>query len=370
VRYQDCLSLMELLEIKNAGGAADAESRAHLEHCDRCGALLAQLESDELARVEVPERLPLLTSARGEIARPEQATAGQLWLAMSPASPKWRYPVVVIGRPRQRPGTVLVAPLVEEIDEATDLDVLVGGGPLGYPAAAAIWAYGTIFEHQLAEYIADLGIELLEEIRGLYRYVAGADERPAPAHVGPALGGPDDPRRLFRQELQGRLRPLYEPVRSAEVGEPPALETTVAGETPTFGVLLDSILGGVEWDRQALLERADLSAERLDMILGDWLDLTHRRDIEPLARTLKTLELDPAEVEAPILRSLRHSRGGELRPGTSELSVAARASTGAAEEEVERDLYRGLEDIDESPAARDRAAATYWKALLEKLGEL
>jgi hypothetical protein len=359
---------MELLEIKNAGGAADASSREHLERCDRCQALLAHLTSAEPVDVEVPERLPRLLAARTELPRPEHTAAGQLWLAVARTAGDWTYPVVVIGRPRKRPGTVLVVPLMNEVDEATDLDVVLGSEPLGYSAAAAVWAYGAILEQQLAEYVADLDSALLAEIRDLYQHVASTAERPAASHTGPALAGGADPRRRFRQELLDRLRPLYEPVRSAEV-ERSTFEPSIGEEAPSFGALLASILAGREWDRQVFLERANLSAELLDSMLGDWLDLTHGRDIEAVARTLKTLDLDAAEVEAPIFRSLHHSRGGEQRAESGELSVAARASTGASAEDLERELYRGLESIDESPAARERAAAAYWRALLDELEE-
>ena len=89
-----------------------------------------------------------------------------------------------------------------------------------------------------------------------------------------------------------------------------------------------------------------------------------------LARTIKTLDLDLNDVEAPLMRSLQRTRGGEMRIGTGELSVAARGESGADEEDLARDLFADLADVDESPEARKRAAAQYWDALATRYEEL
>jgi len=362
---------MELLEIKRAPELTDSETQAHLESCARCQVLLANLEHEAPEEVQLPADLPELARVRTEMGEPAHMTAGQLWLASTPDLPHWRFPVLVIGRPRQRPGTVLVAPAFTEIDSATDLDLLLPEDTLGYDAAAAIWAFGPVFEHQLDEHVGKLRADLLDEVRALYQHVAVGGERPVHAHVGLALAGDKDPRRDFRQELLERIRPLYQPVRTAEIGTPAELGTEQEQPETTFGGFLAGLLAaGEEWDKPTLLEQADLSATQLERFLQDDLDLTHARDIHALARTIKALHLELDDVELPLMRSLRRTRGGEMRIGTEELSVAARGESGADEEDLARDLFAGLADVDESPEARKRAAARYWDALASRYEEL
>jgi len=368
VKYQDCLSLMELLEIRDDRANADVGARAHLDQCARCRALLAELEDGgDAIQVELPTELPTLPARLQDIPQPETVSAGQVWLASAPAMPDWRYPVLVIGRPKQRPGTVLVAPVFPEIDQATDLDLLLPANILGYPTAVAVWNYGFVFEHQLDEYAGGVGPTELETVHALYRHIVAGGERPA-APVGLPLGGELDPRRVFRHELLERLRPAYEPVRTAEEAEGPELQT--AGRAPTLSVVLGSALEQPDWDKQSLLERADIPAETLDMFLSDYLNLTYQHDIDALVKTLKVLELDLDQVHEPVMQSLLwHSRGGELRAGTGEYSVAARAESGASQEDVARDVYRGVGEVDESPEGRERAARAYWQALVERFEE-
>ena len=255
---------MELLEIKRAPELTDSETQAHLETCARCQALLAQLEHEEPGEVPLPAELPKLAWARPEMGEPVHIAAGQLWLASAPDLLHWRFPVLVIGRPRQRPGTVLVAPAFTEVDAATDLDFLLPEDTLGYGAAAAIWAFGPVFEHQLAEHVGELRADLLDEVRALYRHVAVGGERPVHPHGGLALASGKDPRRDFRQELLERIRPLYQPVRAAETGTPPGLDPERELPETTFGGFLAGLFAaGEEWDKPTLLEQADLSATQL-----------------------------------------------------------------------------------------------------------
>ncbi len=372
--YSDCLSVMELLEFRNAGEAADHEARAHLNRCPRCTALLERLpevRADEALRL--PASLPEAPARRESQPGPDEIRVGQLWLATAPSQPDWSCPVAVIGRPRQRPGTALVAPVAEEIEEASDLDLMIERSPLGYRHLIGVWDYGSVFEHQLKEYVGALSDQEKACLVALYRHIVAGDPFPRMARVGPSLAGADDPRRRFRDLLLERTRPLYGPVREAALNEAPQPsegEAPAAAGDPTFGSILAGVLAGPDWDRQTLLETAQLSGTELDRFLSDSLDLTTQQDVEPLARTIRVLDLDVDEVREPVMLSLAVSPGGQLRAGNHEFAAAARAFSCVSEEEVTRDLYRRYVDIDQAPEARRRAIDAYWQALVEKLEEL
>src|SRR5215218_725911 len=117
----ECLSLMELLDLR--AGADDAEARAHLENCARCRALLAGLPG-ELTLPEVPTRT-LAVSARTSVRAPERVRTGQLWRATAPGNPDWTWVVAVIGRAPDADDRLLVAPVVPAAELATDQDLLV-----------------------------------------------------------------------------------------------------------------------------------------------------------------------------------------------------------------------------------------------------
>jgi hypothetical protein len=368
----DCLSLMEILELRDQATDDAPEAFAHVHSCPRCGALLAHLPEVHRDDVRLPTDLP---AAKGRLAeeRPDEVGAGQLWLATAPRVDDWRFPVAVIGRPRQRPGTVLVAPVDEDISAGTDADLIVRDSPLGYPHLLNVWNFGVIFDEQLEDYIGALDPDLTAALRSLYAFIA-ADQGEAPSSVGPPVTSADDPRRRHRDERARWTRTLYAPARNEGVSVEDE-ETVAEGEgevadVVTFSRCIERAFASQEWDFTTLIESAQLPATLLERFLRDDLDLSHQRDVEPLARTLIVLHYDVEEVKEPLWNSLAASSGGWVKPSEGPQAMAARSFAHVTPEERNRALYEDQHGIDASDEGRARAIRSYWEALVEKYEEL
>jgi len=374
VSSRDCLSVTELLELKETG---DETATAHVAGCHRCRALLKSLkdvDGDTVRPIGGGKTRSIARPMRQPIAAAEKQP-GTIWIAAGDES-GWMEVVLVIGRSRRDRRVVVVVPISDAVEDGTDLDIRLPDEALGYPAQAAVWNFGWLYDRQLVRPIAEVAGTLRREITGLYGWLVGAvSERPeAPHAVGPALGGDDDRRQLRREQEHEQLQTLWRAVnRDQEPTEEQRAENIVAAAAeatievaptkPSFGQLLSEALAGEEWDAVTLAEAIGAERSTIDKIAADQLDLTHFSDAPTVVSIVRQLVLDLNDLHEPILLSLSRSPGGQPRFDHTPERLAARAKPGASEADVQRDLFG--QSVDQSVEARAKQAERYWHRLLE-----
>jgi hypothetical protein len=292
-----------------------------------------------------------------------EVTPGAIWTAAS-NDIGFREVVAILARSRRDPRLVVVVPVSEQTEDATDLDLTIDPGVLGYPALLAGWNHGWIFDDQLVAPMAVLDDATREEMTSLYRWLAGVGERPTLERVaGPPITEPDDARNLRRDEERERLQALWRRVSRDQ--EPQGVEDEtrlVASPEPSFASLISALLATDEWDEVTLAEQTSVDRADLQRILADDLDLTWATDARRVVSLVKVLGLDLEEVERPVRLSLARSHGGEPIAGEY-YQAAARAAPGVSEEQIKRDLL--TKGIDESEDARARQIDAFWARVVE-----
>lgn len=359
--WQECLSLIELIELTETGTTRHAE---HVDDCRRCRALLRLLavsEHDDNVELPAMSDLPAVPP-RGQ-AKKIGVTPGAIWASESDDS-GFREIVAVVARSRRDPRLVVVVPISEDVEAATDLDLTVSADALGYPALLAVWNHGWIYDDQLDTPIGTLDEASREEMTSLYRWLVGGGERPALESVaGPAIIEANEARNLRRDEERERLQSLWRRVSRDQEPEQEEDESRLVGSPePSFGSLVAASLASDEWDEITLAERASLERVDLRRILEDDLDLTLATDARRVVSLVKVLALDLKEVEQPLRLSLARSRGGEPIAGEY-YQAAARAAPGVSEEQSKHDLL--TKGIDESEDARARQIDAFWARVVE-----
>lgn len=359
--WQECLSLIELIELKETGTTRHAE---HVTDCPRCEALLRSLAASELSEeVEPPDANGLPAAPSRASSKAVEVTPGAIWTTLSDDN-GFREVVAIVARSRRDPRLVVVVPISEQIDDATDLDLTVVTENVGYPALLAVWNHGWIYDDQLVEAIGKLDERSREEMTALYRWLVGGGEQPALATVGgPAIRDTNDARNLRRDDERERLQSLWRRVSRDQEPEGEEDESRfVASPEPSFASLVAAALATDEWDEITLAERATMERADLHRILEDDLDLTLATDARRVASLIKVLDFSIDEVEQPLRLSLARSRGGEPIAGEY-YQAAARAAPGVSEEQIKHDLL--TKGIDESDEARARQIDAFWARVVE-----
>ena len=259
---------------------------------------------------------------------------------------------------------MVVVPISDEVEQATDLDLRLDEGTLGYPAQLAVWNHGWIYDDQLHSPIGSLDERLREEMTDLYRWLVAGGERPAVrAEGGPPIVNPADHRNLRRDEERERLQSLWRRVsRDQEPTDEQDEARLVASPPPSFGSLVVAALESEEWDEVTLAEHASVERADVTRIVSDDLDLTWAGDARIVVALTKTLDLQLDVIELPLRLSLTRSRGGEPVAG-EQFRAAARSAPGVSDEQVQRDL--NTSKIDDSDEARARQIDRYWQRVVE-----
>jgi hypothetical protein len=355
----ECLSILELLDIRN--GAAPGDSQAHARDCPRCSFLLATLQPVDQPQLSTPE---VEVVGRPQTEPPERVGSGQVWAVPSP-DPDLQELVVIVGRSPEREDQLVAAPISTEVGVATDFDLLLDPDLLGYAAMADMASQGLLFEAALKTYIGRIERPQAERLVALYRAVAGDGEMPEDARTGPPVCHPEDPRLVARQARRERFAPLWQEVDATVDAEEPEPQAEPLSE------LLSQAMAQ-EWDRNSLLEATSITGEALDAFSADQLDLTDESDIEQVGALIWKLQL-PLERALPAVEaSLTRSAGG-LRVADQDIQrAAARSKRGTDPAKVTDLLFAGSSRIDDSAAARRKAISRYLRSLekaLQDLGE-
>ena len=188
-----CPALSELFAAEPSASVS-----AHVAGCRRCQVLLAS--EDERVAVDLAEAGEWSV----ESAEPQ---AGEVVLVAAPASDEY-LPAVVA---KVGDETVTVVPLSGEVEAASEWDLLLDRGVLGYQAMAEAWNFGTVLPEQVGERVAKLTADTFEQLRQLLRAAASSAPVPEGIPIGVSIGGDDDPRLLFHDEEVERVHVFWEP---------------------------------------------------------------------------------------------------------------------------------------------------------------
>lgn len=354
----DCLSIIELLDLRLNQTGESSLQREHVEQCPRCAGLFRRLP--ELGAAEPPQSSSLRTEASLTIAD-NGDLPGQIWCAHAPDSPERRYVVVVLGHHRRDEESIVVAPTSTSLQNASEFDLLVEPSPLPYRFMVSPWNFGVVVVDQLDELVGRLPPEALAELLSLYRSMLGNDLGVDVSHVGPSISSSADERLIWRAEEIKATKPLYAPWARR------ASEEFDASPTELFSNVVRAALVAEGHDESSLAEYAHVSASSIAAFLDDRLDLTDQEDIEDVVAVVRALHLSFEQVEASLRASLHRRPGGQRIGRGSAERLAARRRPDISAEEAGRLLRAGLSEVDDSDKARELAIASYVNAVANQL---
>lgn len=376
--------MLELLDERSNPGAS-ADISLHVRSCRRCAAILAAMPS-ELQ----PSRLPDISAWTPSSKEPEAprrtssdvgVRTGAVWTAAPSPDASRAWTVAVIGAaPAAGVDCLAVAGVFADPDMATDIDVVLELGDLGYAAFVDMANVGTVLRSQLLEPVAQLSRATAKVVVERYASIMGGTPA-APDRGGAPVLQDADPRLVARHFRGEALNALWAPVHSGVASEDleednygvssKRPEGTEAGRSPDassgdrlgLSAFIQSALKGpdAEWDRPSLLEIAGIDGNVLEGFLQDQLDLTDRKDVEPLVRVFKVLAPDvaPEAAEEIVETTLHRSRGGRRYAEGDSLPMAARSGFGADPATTAADLFADRSSVDQSGSARLNAIAAY-----------
>lgn len=358
-----CLSISELLQLREQPETVEQLSRDHARSCPRCSALLESLPG--IAPPEFEATSAGAVATRAPVDAGDSPRAGQLWTTMS--SHGLRFVVAVLGRPQWAPETVLVVPTSTRVEQASDLDLTADEKTLGYPVLLEVWNQGRVKAEQLETPVGQLPDRETELLKELHKALVTGKEPPPNERTGVPIVNAADPRRLFRAEEAERYRPLWSPLRQ-EAEEEDAL---VLASATTVAALLTPVLAGDEWDRAALAEAAQTEVSVIDRFLKDKLDFPKQSDVDPLVRISKRIGFPLDEVEQAVSASFQQAPVGTAVVPAKLDRRAARSRGGVPEELRTSELYRGeRRKADASQKGQTQALESYLQALRESWEEL
>jgi len=181
--------------------AADASTTLgdHLSGCPRCRAIVARVDGSEAALGHAP------TPAAPQPAPGPPPEPGGVWTFWAPAMDE----CVVAAVLESGADEVLIMPLLAETLWASEADIALDPGVLGYAALAPVWASDHVLVEQAVETVSVLSEQHLAAVTAGYDafYAGGPVADPAGA---PVLSD-RDPRLGAHAALADDLRPLYSP---------------------------------------------------------------------------------------------------------------------------------------------------------------
>lgn len=359
----DCLSVPELLDLHEEGSDRPPEVLSHVENCPRCAALMRALPALVHGHPPVAPELHIGTVA--ETGEPGRIEAGQIWCAIAPDQPDRRYVVVVLGHRRGQEDGVVVVPTSTQLENATELDLVVEASTLPYHFVACPWNFGVVLPDQLEEYLGSLTGEAFRDLVSLHRFTLAGDPMAGELHVGPTVLSSADDRLIWRAEQLNTIKPLYGPW-SNRLSDRTENVATQAASDPLSAVVL-AAMEAQDHDSASLAEMAHVSRSSVDNLCDDRLDLTDQTDVDAVGAILRVLALSFERIEQPLITSLRAQSGG-LRAGVRPTDrLAARRRPGVSAQRANKLLRADLSEVDDSPKAREQAISDYVRALTDRI---
>ena len=171
----------------------------HLSGCPRCRAIVARVDESEPALVHAP------TPFAPQPAPGPPPEPGGVWTFWAPAMDEY----VVAAVLESGAVEVLIMPLLAETLWASEADIALDRGVLGYAALAPVWASDRVLAEQAVETVSVLSEQHLATLRAAYgAFYAG---EPVADPGGAPVLSDQDPRLGVHAALADDLRPLYSP---------------------------------------------------------------------------------------------------------------------------------------------------------------
>jgi len=179
----------------------------HLSGCPRCRAIVARVDESEPALVHAP------TPFAPQPAPGPPPEPGGVWTFWAPAMDEY----VVAAVLESGADEVLIMPLLAETLWASEADIALDPGVLGYAALAPVWASDRVLVEQAVETVSVLSEQHLAALTAGYdAFYAG---EPVADPGGAPVLSDEDPRLGAHAALADDLRPLYSPWSLLHVAE-------------------------------------------------------------------------------------------------------------------------------------------------------
>ncbi len=189
-----CPALSDLFAAPQAREVAE-----HVGGCPRCQALLASVEE----RVQPEEQ----TGDQARLRSAPEPEPGTVVLVAAPDSDE--HLVAVVAKVGE--DAVTVVPLSEQVELATDWDLLLEKDPVGYATMAEVWNYGSVLPEQLVEALATLDATVVAQVETMLRAAVSSAEVPQGLPLGVPVLDDADPRLLFQEDETERVHAFWEP---------------------------------------------------------------------------------------------------------------------------------------------------------------
>jgi hypothetical protein len=297
--------------------------RPHVGACLRCRAVLRALDRPVPPKPahDVHAELPL----RSWRASTDPAL-GSVCAVMTPQRQE-RLICLVTGL---EDGVVDVVPLSDEVEYASDCDLLLDASVLGYQTIAETWNAGALLVEQVDELLAELDHAAWDHLVALLDG-DGEDDKLIDV-VGPPIVSEADPRWGFHSREAERARPFY--AAAAELAGISGLPALLLRKTEDVPVdRLADRLGGMVADRPDWVEA----------LAADELQIAPREVPEAaVAELLGQLDLSPSARLASIVegsvtgRAAAASRIYLMRTGSPRKASSRRPRKTAARQYAER----------------------------------
>jgi hypothetical protein len=318
--HEICPALTELTE------PVAPHVRRHLAGCLRCKALVRHIGIDYDPDAAIED-----VGAPVEYRTPLEVSPGDVCAVVAPGL-HHRLLCVATGIDA---GVMEVVPISDEPQYASDRDLLLGAGVLGYETMAEAWNMGSLLIEDIAEVLAEVDHEAYEQLADLIEAVEDDGDASGSLPTGEPVVSEDDARHDFQQCEAQRARPFF--ASAAALRGASRLPGLLAHATEESGISVAHLsrrYGPMVKDRVNWVE--DLIEDRVDV-----------REVP--ARTVGALlaEFDfrPSERLATIVRCTGWA--DERHEGVSRMTLIGSdrdSEPGSDAEQYISELFEGLID--------------------------
>jgi hypothetical protein len=356
----DCPSIDELADFTKT---SDAGVDRHVASCRRCRAVLRLLEEREPVAADEPRARELPQGSLPQREPPGGGlTFGEVCVIDTDVSDGTLLVAVVLAGVHGTPETVEVAPISTEIANASEWDLLLApeDGPLGYPAMAELWNYGTVLADQPIERFGLLAVDGQQRLHAMYEALLAGEKPPDDVPRGVPVVADDDPRAIFQEEEAERVRSFWRPAART-------FAETERETAPSVGAVLG------QWLEQQGYGDAEFASE-IGWVTRDVV-LVHADQFDPqtfaserLAELFTRTDIPSSDIEAGLWQTIQPHH---FALGTTIIEERAAFRRTARRRGAERGAWapRGAEAVPLPPEERERRRKRYINEVVEALEE-
>ena len=196
--WTNCPSFAELFA---ADDDLSDELREHITSCRRCQALRRHLHPTKVEMTAEPLQKEPPLGDHGK-----EPALGSIYAIHGPNSDEYLLGALVDWDEEE----AVVVPIRDDVRYATNWDLLLEEGLLGYRAMAEVWNHGRVLIEQLNEKISELG-EWAVALESLYTAALEGADLPTALPVGPPVLSEIDPRNAFHDQEGERAAVYWQP---------------------------------------------------------------------------------------------------------------------------------------------------------------